>query len=167
MNAIAAMYNNGRGVAKDHAEGNFWLTQAAEMGNADAKRWLGHNLHSGLGAVPDHAKAGRLYREAAEAGHTGAMRALAPMYDWGQGGLAPAPDPVTASRWALKALQGGDDEPFNAFWMLGSGSRASGFTPAFRREMQLRLQEAGVYNGPTDGTFSGETDAAIEAFHHK
>jgi uncharacterized protein len=160
MNALAFWYNNGRGVKKDHAEGVFWLRRAVEAGNPDAMYWLARAYQSDghLGIwPPDHAAAARLYRQAADAGHSVAMVGLALMQDHGQGGFKP--DAAAAARLLFQALQAGDEDAYAQMLTFGG----SWFTQGFRREMQVLLKDAGVYDGPTDGNFGPPTMTAFQA----
>lgn len=41
------------------------------------------------------------------------------------------------------------------------------FTQGFRREMQLLLKDAGLYDGPNDGNFGAPTYTAIQALKQR
>jgi len=82
------------------------------------------------------------------------MRNLSTHYAWGRG---VARDPATASQWMLKALQAGDQF---AYKQLETNSGA--WDNDFRRELQRRLKEAGVYDGTADGNFGPATKQALE-----
>ena len=162
MLALATMNYYGRGVPKNNDEGNYWLRNAVEAGNLEAMNQTAHWTYNGAtGFFPsDAGVAVRLWRRAVELGHTTAMVRLAEMHDQGRGGLKP--DATTASFWVLKALNAGDGYGFDQ--MLRAGG--SGFTPAFRKEMQQRLKDLDLYSGPIDGQFAQPTLTAIEALKH-
>jgi TPR repeat protein len=122
--------------------------------------WLAHAYqsdgHFGI-YPPDQAEARRLYQRAAEAGHTTALVRLSLQQDRGLGGFKP--DPAAASRLMMKALEARDEEARVQMTTFG----ASWFSEAFRREMQQRLKEAGVYDGPIDGKWDAPSLRAIAA----
>src|SRR5262249_41314290 len=67
--AIGAMYNGGRGVAKDEAEALKWYRKAAENGNLAAAEFIGHMYENGRGGLTkDEAEAVVWYRKAADHG---------------------------------------------------------------------------------------------------
>ena len=164
MNALAFLYNNGRGVKKDHAEGVFWLRRAAEAGNPDAMYWLARAYQSdgqsasGPRIMP---RPRGFTGQAADAGHTIALIGLALMQDHGQGGFKP--DAAAAARLLFQALQAGEEDAYVQMLTFGG----TWFTQGFRREMQLLLKDAGLYDGPNDGNFSPPTYTAIQALKQR
>jgi TPR repeat protein len=70
------MFENGRGVAKDTAEGIRWYRLAAEQGHLYAQYNLGYMFEHGKGVAKDTAEAIRWYRLAAEQGHVDAQERL-------------------------------------------------------------------------------------------
>ena len=62
------MYEDGRGVRRDHAEAVQWYRRAAEQGYAGGQRSLGRMYENGRGVQRDRAETVRLYRLAAEQG---------------------------------------------------------------------------------------------------
>ena len=59
------MYDNGRGVPQDHAEGLKWYRKAAEQGNAKAQNNLGFMYGKGRGVPQDYVRAQMWYNLAA------------------------------------------------------------------------------------------------------
>lgn len=54
---LGAMYDNGRGVTRDHAQALNWYRLAAVQAHADAQRQLGELYYDGLGVAQDHVRA--------------------------------------------------------------------------------------------------------------
>ena len=158
MTALAWM---SRMVAKNHGEENLWLDRAVKAGNAEAMFWLAFNSLSGLGMnAPDVSATARLYDRAVKGGHTAAMGHLAILQAKGQGGLTP--DPAVASRLLFTALEVG--EPMAVVHTFTYGlTHFDPVMPAFIRELQMRLKEAGLYNGAADGKLDEPTLRALEA----
>ncbi len=164
MNALAFWYNHGRGVKMDRQEAVYWLRKGAEAGNPDSIFWLGNAYESDghFGIWPaDHAEAARFFRQAAEAGHSAAMVRLALIQDHGRGGMTP--DAAAASRLVIKALEAGEKDAYVQMLTFG----ASWFTPDFRRELQSRLKEMGLYDGPADSIMAPPVYRAIEALKQR
>jgi TPR repeat protein len=154
MANLGFMYETGRGLAKDDAEALKWYRKGAEANSPAAMLNLAIMHQAGRGTAKDENEAFRWHRKAAEAGHPSAMRNLSTHYAWGRG---VARDPATASQWMLKALQAGDQF---AYKQLETNSGA--WDNDFRRELQRRLKEAGVYDGTADGNFGPATKQALE-----
>jgi hypothetical protein len=70
------MFENGRGVAPDHAEAVRLYSLAAAQGHARAQFNLGNKFKNGRGVAQDRAEAIRWYRLAAAQGHANATAAL-------------------------------------------------------------------------------------------
>ena len=153
MANLGLMYENGLGVAKDDAEAVRWYRKGAEAGNTAAMAYLGTMYVNGHGVAKDEAEGVRWYRKGAEAGEPTAMADLANMYERGRG---VARDPATASQWMFKALQGGADWAYQQMT-----TNSSDWGKDFRSELQRRLKEAGVYDGPIDGEFGPSTQGAL------
>jgi hypothetical protein len=156
MTGLGLLYESGRGLAKDEAEAVRWYRKGADAGNPAAMKALGVMYANGLGVAKDDAEGVRWYRKGAEAGNVEAMAGLAAMY---AGGYGTTRDPTAASQWMLKALQGGDEF---AYQQMTTNSTA--WSKEFRSELQRRLKEAGIYDGPTDGNFGPSTQRALATF---
>ncbi len=153
MAGLGLLYESGRGVPKDEAEAVRWYRKGAEAGNPTAMKDLAVLYANGLGVPKDQAEGVRWYRKGAEAGNVEAMYGLAAMY---AGGYGIARDPTAASQWMLKALQGGD-----AFAYQQMTTNSAAWGKDFRSELQRRLKEAGVYDGPSDGDFGPSMQRAL------
>ena len=66
--AIAFMYLNGEGVAKDPQKAFLWMDKAARHGQCLCQWWLGLMYEHGTGIEPDHREALFWYRQAAAQG---------------------------------------------------------------------------------------------------
>jgi TPR repeat protein len=153
MTSLGKSYERGRGVAKNESEAAIWYRKAFDAGFHYAACDLADLYRDGRGVVQDHVKARQLYFASAEAGNPMAMGRLGVMYAEGHG---VTPDPVAASQWMLKALQKGDWELRDK--LLFNSSR---WDVELRRQLQMRLKEAGLYDGATDGSFGPGTIEAI------
>jgi hypothetical protein len=153
MAGLGLLYESGRGVSKDDAEAVRWYRKGAEAGNPTAMKDLAVMYANGLGIATNEAEGVRWYRKGAEAGSVEAMGALAAMYEGGHG---IARDPTTASQWMFKALQGGDEFSYQ---QMTTNSAAWG--EDFRRELQRRFKESGIYDGPSDGDFGPSMQRAL------
>ena len=72
------------------------------------------------------------------------------------------PQTAGAAQLMLKAVEGGSESSLKR--MRDSLRR---WQPDFRRELQRLLRDAGVYDGPMDGSFSPEKLTALEALYNK
>lgn len=191
MNQLGSMYADGRGTAKDDATAVAWYRRAADLGHADAIASLGWMYQMGRGVAQDDAEAIRLYRKAADLGNPYASHNLGIMYLNGRGvakdepealrwfrkaadvgsvnalyqlgrsyqdGLGVKRDPSAAADWIFKAIKAHD-----AYTVKEMTTNAQAWSKEFRRELQQRLKEAGVYDGKVDGKFGDSTKTAIEA----
>jgi TPR repeat protein len=194
MNKVGLLYDEGLGVAKDKKEAYRWFSKAAEAGNAEAMTSLGFALTNGDGVEQNHALALEWYRKAADAGNAQAYNNIGTMYErgravrkdkqealkWyakaaengnGQGaqnaaaildGIDTENDPVTAAAWMEKALRLGHQ---GARYQMKDNTTA--WSLKFRKALQQRLVEAGVYSGAIDGQFGPSTIRAVEAIFDK
>jgi TPR repeat protein len=95
--AIAEHYLNGTGgVEKNDELARQWLEKGAELGNADAQRFLGF----GYNTEGDHDAALKWYERAAAQGHTSAMYSLGFLYKEGEG---VEQNITTAAEWWRRA----------------------------------------------------------------
>jgi len=154
MNNLGWMYQHGSGVAKDEAEAVRWFLKGAELGEPYAMKNLGWMYQIGSGVAKDEAEAVRWYRKSAELGQPDAMYSLGATY---QNGTGVEKDPNAAADWIFKALKA-----HNAFAVKEMTTNANAWSAAFRRELQRRMKEAGVYDGKIDGKFGEGTKTAIE-----
>ena len=101
---LGVMYDNGRGVPEDDAEGVKWYRKAADQGLALAQAKLGLKYDTGEGVPQDYAEAVEWYRKAAERGYAAAQSRMGGMYALGEG--VPQ-DAVQAYAWFnIAAAQG-------------------------------------------------------------
>jgi len=69
------IYNHG--VERNMEKANYWLTKAAEQGDADAQYYFGLIHQKGQGVPKDYSKAAEWFAKAAEQGHAKAKDSLA------------------------------------------------------------------------------------------
>jgi TPR repeat protein/class 3 adenylate cyclase len=152
---LARFYANGRGVGKDEAQAVRLFRKAAEQGDEAGTYDLGIMYENGRGVAKDEAEAARLYRQVAEKGNARAMYTLGRMYAAGHG---VEKDEAQAARWVFSAIEKGDD-----FAVREMNTNASAWGAGFRKELQRRLQTAGLYAGPSDGRFGPAVADAVTA----
>ncbi len=155
MFRLGYLYTEGMGVAKDDAEAARWFRKAADLGNPQAMNTLGNHYEQGRGVAKDSAEAARLYRKAADGGSALAMRNLGMLYDEGRG--VPR-DVAEAARWVFSAIEKGD-----AYTIEEMTSNSAAWSVEFRKALQDRLRQAGVYSGASDGTFGPSVKDALAA----
>jgi len=104
---LGFMYDNGKGVPKDHAKAFHWYRKAAEQGDAGAQYNLGLMYVNGKGVPEDDAEAVHWYRKAAEQGDAYAQYELGIMYFNGQG---VGQSDIKAYAWWTAAAENGHRE---------------------------------------------------------
>jgi TPR repeat protein len=141
-------------VNADLARATYWLTQAAEAGDADAMVELGHLYRTGRPARPLAApfpaaptRAFEFYRRAAESGHAEGMLWLGVLLFQGEG---VAPDNTQAFIWFQRSVEAGNAT--GMYWLgecfyRGVGTKQSFFEAAawFRKSAD---------SGDSNGMFS-------------
>lgn len=152
---LGRFYADGRGVEKDEAQAVRLFRQAAQQGDEGGAYDLAMMYEVGRGVAKDEAEAVRLYRQLAEKGNPRAMYALGRMYAAGHG---VEKDEAQAARWIFSAIENGDD-----FAVREMNTHASAWDVGFRKELQRRLQTAGLYAGPSDGRFGPAVAEAVAA----
>jgi hypothetical protein len=113
--------------------------------------WL---LNNGQGVERNEMAAVRLYLLAAQQGDAFGMFNVAMAYDSGQG--LPF-NPVQAADWIYAALRLG-----HGYSIKQMSGPATGWTEAFRIELQRLLKLAGAYDGPLNGVFGPEVWSAVQ-----
>jgi TPR repeat protein len=157
---LAVMYNQGIGVQADPAKAAQWSKRAADLGNPTAMVNLGYLHEHGRGVEQSNTAAVTLYRRAADLGHPLGHHNLAAMLDRGKG--VDRRDPEQAAELMLRALELRNQFSYQ---MLQKDSNA--FSPDFRRALQRRLRDAGVFDGRIDGAIKAPTMAAIDAYMNR
>jgi TPR repeat protein len=102
--ALATLYKEGRGVAKDAREAARWMGTAAAADYTDAQVEYAIALFNGNGVGKDEAGAAALLLRAARKGSPIAQNRLAQVFASGRG--LPA-DPVEAIKWHIVSKAGG------------------------------------------------------------
>lgn len=97
---LGAMYETGRGVARDDALCAKWWRASAEQGLADAQKNMGSLYFSGRGVPMDKAQAMQWFLKAAEQDHPHAQKYVALGYEQG---LGLPKDPEKAQYWKTRA----------------------------------------------------------------
>ena len=154
---LAVMYNQGIGVQANPAKAALWSKRAADLGNPTAMVNLGYLHEHGKGVEQSLTAAVALYRRAADMGHALGYHNLAVMLDRGKG--VERRDPERAAELMLRSL-----ELRNQFSYQTMARNSNAFSPDFRRALQRRLRDAGVFDGRIDGSIRAPTMAAIDAY---
>jgi TPR repeat protein len=150
MLRMAALHAEGKGVRKDLAESFRWSLKAAEAGEPTAMLVVASRYRRGEGVATDLAEAKRWYEAAAAKGEAEAMYGLSVLY------LFVARDPERAADWMMRAIGAGS---LNAAEQLMDNPWE--WSSDFRKALQTRLHQAGVYSGAIDGGMGRETRQAI------
>ena len=153
------MYALGLGVPKDWNAAFKLYRQAADASNPGALFGLGWLYEKGNGVAKDEKQSQLYYRKSAELGYVDAMTNLANMLVSGRGSRVDAEEAAT---WVYRALQAGD-----AHEREEMRNHSSAWGLPFRKALQRKLKEGGVYSGPADGKFGATTFAAIDALASK
>ena len=156
MVEIGRMHAHGNGIAADPDKGAMWFKRAADLGNPNAMADLALLHIQGRGVEKSESAAAALLRKAADLGNSTAMNNLAWML---QGGRGVRKDPDEAADQMMKALA-----HHNEFSLKQMTQSSQTWSKEFRRALQKRLHEAGVYSGPIDGEFHQSTLIAINSF---
>ncbi len=105
--AVGAMYENGKGVARDYGEALKWYRLAAAQRYAGGQVGLGVMYENGKGVARDYGEALKWYRLAAAQGFAPAQFDVGVMYENGEG---VAKDYNEAVRWLRLAAANGDQD---------------------------------------------------------
>jgi TPR repeat protein len=169
MYRLGLMLLKGDGLAKNETEAFAWIKKASDAGvvaatfelarlhqaglgtRADPYE-LGTNYMTGQGVAKDETEARRWFAEGAALGEPESTFWLAMLTERGMGG---GRDSKEAARLMMLALRGGSPYAGNLLQHPGEWS------PAFWRELQVLLRQAGVYQGAQDGQFGPTTVRSI------
>jgi TPR repeat protein len=157
MLELGSMYNTGDGGTADPVKAAIWYKRAADLGNTAGMVNLGFMHQQGKGVEKNDIAAVALYRKAAADGNPSGIHNLAAMLDSGRG--VARKDPEQAADLILQAL---DVRNEFSYRQMTQNSRA--WSPEFRRELQKKLRDAGVYSGKIDGELRDTTITAINAY---
>jgi TPR repeat protein len=151
MVALGLMYENGRGVEHNPAEALRLFRQAGDKGNAVGLFYVGLSYERSK----DYEKSSRYYAAAARLGNTPAMHNLAIAYDRGRG---VEQNRRLAAEWMIKSIKAG-----SKFSLTQMTQNPGAYSTQFRKELEVLMQEAGVYHGPVNGRFGPGFKSAVEA----
>ncbi|HEV7248407.1 MAG TPA: caspase family protein [Shinella sp.] len=154
MTNVGWALERARGVKKNEVEAMQWYQKAAAAGDAQAMNNIGTFHEDGRTVKKDREEALLWYRKAADAGNSYGAHNIAALLD----GRVKQSDPKESARWLETALRFGHKESLR---QMKENSQA--WSLAFRKELQRRLSDAGVYSGELDGQFGPSTTRAIEA----
>ena len=155
MYKLSLFYGNGVGVKKDDEQGFTWALKAAQAGLAIAMADVGSRYKKGIGVPTDLAEAKRWFEAGEKAGDAKAMFGLSSLYDEGADVTA---DPGLAADWMVRAIRGNSYRAIESIMR-----RPADWSQPFRVELQKRLHEAGIYDGPINGEIDASTRRAIAA----
>lgn len=130
LEALSALYRQGRGVAKDPAKALDYMKRAADQRDASAEVQYGIILFNGEGLPKDETAAARYFLKAAAVGNPIAENRLARLYAAGRG---IGKDAVEAARWHILARAAGIKDA----WLDGV---LSSLTPAERTRVEELLR---------------------------
>lgn len=104
QNNLAAMYEQGLGIARSDVLAVQWYRLAARQGNAKAQHSIGQMYLEGRGVAQDIQLASKWIEKSAENGHVSAINKIASMYWEGKGVIK---DDIRAyTWWKLGAMHG-------------------------------------------------------------
>ncbi len=130
LEALSALYRQGRGVAEDRQKALDLLKQAADNNDASAQVQYGIALFNGEGTTKDEAGAAKYFLKAAAVGNPVAENRLARLYASGRG---IGKNVVEAARWHILARAAGVSDP----WLDGI---LAALTPAERTRVEDSLR---------------------------
>jgi TPR repeat protein len=157
---LALIYNTGEGALADPVKAATWYKKAADLGNSIGMVNLGFMYQQGRGVERNDITAVALYRRAANEGNSSGIHNLAAMLDSGRG--VARKDPEQAAGLILQALQ-----MHNEFTLQQMTKNSRAWSLEFRRALQRKLRDAGVYSGKIDGELHDTTVAAINAYANR
>jgi TPR repeat protein len=157
---LALLYNAADSATADPFKAALWYKRAADLGSSAGMVNLGFMHQLGKGVEKNDITAVALYRRAAAEGNPSGIHNLAAMLDSGRG--VARKDPEQAADLILQALEMRNDFSFR---QMSQNSRA--WSPEFRRELQKKLRDAGVYSGRIDGELRDTTITAITAYMNR
>lgn len=88
QNTLAALYENGKGVAQNYAKAVQWYRQAANQGMAEAQFNVGRMFMAGIGVDKNDTEAMGWFRRAAQQGYSKAQTVLDQLVQAGVGSVA-------------------------------------------------------------------------------
>ena len=139
-------------VAKAYKQAIEQYQTAAEQGNAIAMLGLAVLYEKGHGVQRDELEAMRWMQRSAQKGLPAAMFSLGLAY-------AQLNNSQRSADWISKALQTGDNSVFHMLEKIVVDAPVE-----FRRTLQQRMTQVGIYKGRTDGVFDLATLTSIKRF---
>lgn len=137
---LGTCYQEGNGVAQDHASALKWFRAAAEQGHGDACGSLGLLYQEGMGVPVDYAEAKKWYLQAIEADSAEGAYGLAVLFNEG---LGVETNLKEAAKWYRKAAEDGHEVAANCLGVAlvnGLGVKAD---PAEAAKWFAQAAEAG------------------------
>lgn len=102
---LGVIYDEGKGVPRNHEEALKWYRKAADQGHAKAQLIIGAMYFQGNGVLQDYEEAVRWYKKSADQGYSGAQTLLGVMYMEGKG----VPENhAEAAKWYRQAAEQGN-----------------------------------------------------------
>ena len=146
------------GAVKDFATARRLFQRAADLGDGDGNVMLGNMAANGIGGPKNYPQAIDYYEKAAAIGNVNAKASLMPFLMAGVGGVKR--DAGKAADYGLEALRGGSPV---ARGLLIDNWKTS-LTQPLRKAVEQRLATAGLLKRSPDGSYGGDTLAALQAF---
>lgn len=155
MAQLAYMKATGEGTQKNEREAVQLFRRSAELGEPDGMASYGYLKVGGRGVAKDCAEGVRWIRKAADMNNPIGLGYLADIYYTGN---CVARDEKEAAALWLRALGNGNPLVLAKFAKQQNLLRRS-----FKKQLQQLLKDAGVYDGPIDGSIGPATINAIKA----
>jgi TPR repeat protein len=146
------------GAVKDFATARRLFQRAAELGDGDGNVMLGNMAANGIGGPKNYPQAIDYYEKAAAIGNVNAKASLMPFLMAGVGGVKS--DSGRAADYGLEALRGGS--PVARSLLIDNWKTS--LTQPLRKAVEQRLATAGLLKRSPDGSYGGDTLAALQAF---
>lgn len=156
----AAMYQvgyqnlHGEGTTKNAEEAARWYQRAADAGHAAAMSDLALRYHIGDGVAQDHGRAAAWYDRALKAGNRSGLYNMSLLHATGQG--VPKNEALAAD-YFFQALMDADE-----FALKQMKTNASGWSTNFRKQIQKKLAEQGLYDGRIDGSIGPQSRNSLD-----
>jgi len=149
------IYQMGRSHAAsdNYDEAKVWIKRAADLGYPMAAAHMGELYYDGLGYEKNPRLAARWFLKATKLGNARAHLLFGDLLEIGEGVKR---NPVRAAKYVFEAVR-----RRNRSSILEMNRNADEWSPEFRREFQILMQEAGVYDGEIDGEFGPQTRRAV------
>ena len=149
------IYQMGRSHAAsgNYGEAKDWIKRAADLGYPMAVTHMGELYFEGNGYPKNPRLAARWFLKATKLGNARAHLLFGDMLELGEGVQR---NPARAAHYVFQAVK-----KRNRSSIYQMNRNSSEWSAEFRREFQILMRDAGVYNGDIDGAFGPQTRRAV------